>query len=231
MNSDIRHIQLRQQINKTDILARIEDVNGNIVENAQKVNVQNICNRLDKNWSRWTTILTRMDGSVYFKRSWSEYKAGFGNPPFGEFFIGMEKLHPLTTTKAVVELLIILRTWDGEERCAIYDGFEIGNETEKYRIKFLGKYDGNAGDQMRTHIGYNFSTYDEDNDAYDEGNCAKAWRGAWWFNACYESHLFGPYMQEVNASTRGVSWNNPDWKGSYYSFEYAAMLLRPKINN
>ncbi|XP_073828513.1 ryncolin-4-like [Musca autumnalis] len=218
MNADFLNVLLKQGKQLKKIVKHTEEVDG--------------VNRFDmiaNNRSMWTTILRRMDGSVNFFRSWAKYKTGFGNPPSGEFFIGLDKLHLLTTAAPVVELKILLKSWDNEERYVIYDGFQIGNETEKYRIKLLGKYNGDAGDKLRGHAGLNFTTYDEDNDMYDEGNCARDWKGAWWFRKCYDSHLFGPYRQKENANTKGIVWYNSEWKGADYSFKYAEMLLRPKI--
>uniref|UniRef100_A0A1I8NL48 Fibrinogen C-terminal domain-containing protein n=1 Tax=Musca domestica TaxID=7370 RepID=A0A1I8NL48_MUSDO len=169
-----------------------------------------------------------MDGSVDFYRNWDEYKMGFGNPPDGEFFIGLEKLHQLTTAAENIELKIILRDWEGEERYALYDGFQIADEGQNYKITILGDYSGNAGDAMADHKGQQFSTRDKDNDN-NKSNCAKTWNGAWWYNNCYDSHLTGPYKQTEEAFNIGVVWLN--WKGFYYSLKYAEMLIRPKVKN
>ncbi|XP_061386660.1 ryncolin-1-like, partial [Musca vetustissima] len=179
------------------------------------------------NGFNWTTILLRTDGSVNFHRNWTEYKNGFGNPPYGEFFIGLEKLHKLTTAVPVVELKIILKSWDDEERYAIYDGFQIGNETEKYELKFVGEYSGTTEDKLTKHLGLKFSTFDEDNDTASS-NCAQSFEGGWWFTDCYYCHLTGPYRQKENVTLNGVSWNSMKWKGMDYSFKYAEMLIRPK---
>ncbi|TMW44968.1 hypothetical protein DOY81_009951, partial [Sarcophaga bullata] len=56
----------------------------------------------------WTVIQRRINGSVDFYRNLSEYKTGFGNVD-GEFFIGLDKLHALTSTLKPVELLIQLQ--------------------------------------------------------------------------------------------------------------------------
>ncbi|XP_073821927.1 ryncolin-1-like [Musca autumnalis] len=241
LETDKRHNEQERQM--SEILKQTQGMNSElknalqeqgkhlkkIVEQAEEVDVVNKFNMIANNRSIWTTIARRMDGSVDFYKTWDEYKAGFGNPPSGEFFIGLEKLHLLSTSVPVVELKIILKSWDNEERYALYDGFQIGNETEKYRIKLLGTYNGNAGDKMRTHFGENFTTFDEDNDTSVKANCAKIYRGAWWFHDCYYSHLFGPYRQKENANEDGIDWNNNQWKGKKYSFKYAEMLLRPKI--
>ncbi|XP_061402659.1 angiopoietin-1-like [Musca vetustissima] len=174
----------------------------------------------------WTTIARRMDGSVDFYRGWKEYKFGFGNPPHGEFFIGLDRLRELTTAFPNIELKVILRDWEGEERYAHYDSFKIGNETEKYRLKVLGKYSGTAGDSLAYHHGKKFSTFDEDNDN-DSYNNAKYYNGAWWFGSTYYSHLFGPYKNEKNINSYGIGWYH--FKNThYYSYKYAEMLIRAK---
>ncbi|XP_075156832.1 ficolin-2-like [Haematobia irritans] len=171
----------------------------------------------------WTTILQRLDGSVDFYRDWNDYKKGFGNPPNGEFFIGLDKLHELTS-ESPQELLVVLREWTGEMVHAHYDLFKIAGENEKYAITSIGNYNGDAGDSMEYHLGMPFSTYDQDNDISTR-NCATYFRGAWWFKSCYASHLNGPYRLEAAAEQAGVSWDK--WKKDY-SFQYAVMKIRPK---
>ncbi|XP_073835370.1 ryncolin-4-like [Musca autumnalis] len=225
-NDEFKKIQNEQKWKINDMFDQIKGISNKIVDHTEEMELVNQF-KMGAN-GQWTTILRRMDGSVDFYRNWYEYKTGFGNPPHGEFFIGLKKLHLLTTAVPDVELKIILKTWDYEERYAFYDGFQIGNEMQKYRIKYLGTYNGNAGDKMRYHFGRSFSTFDEDNDNA-ERSCANKWKGAWWFGDCFYSHLFGPYRQKEKANTYGIVWNNPEWKGEYYSFKYAVMLLRPKV--
>lgn len=134
-----------------------------------------------------TTILRGMDGSVNFYRNWTEYTNGFGNAPYGEFFIGLKELHKITSAKPH-ELQIVLRDWDNNMRYAFYDLFEIGNESEQYILKVLGNYTGDAGDSLDFQKGKQFSTFDRDND-YINGSCAKIHRGAWWYGMCYDRYL------------------------------------------
>uniref|UniRef100_A0A1I8QD63 Fibrinogen C-terminal domain-containing protein n=1 Tax=Stomoxys calcitrans TaxID=35570 RepID=A0A1I8QD63_STOCA len=178
--------------------------------------------------SQWTTILRRQDGSVDFYRNWTDYKKGFGNSPNGEFFIGLEKLHELTNSGPTQELTIILRDWDNEERYANFDNFKIGNESEKYKIESLGKYSGNAEDAMTFHLGKPFSTQDRNNGEANSTHCAQTWRGAWWFNNCFHSHLFGPYRQEKDKKSKGINWMQ--WKGFEYSLKFAEMKIRAKTD-
>ena len=83
-----------------------------------------------------------MDGSVDFYRSWSDYKIGFGNIS-GEFWMGNDLLHNLTSG-GEHQLRIDLEDWNGEKKYAEYDHFSIGDEQDKYRLRF-GSYYGNAG--------------------------------------------------------------------------------------
>ncbi|XP_073828515.1 ficolin-2-like isoform X1 [Musca autumnalis] len=221
----IQNVQHEQDRKIEEISESIDGVNEAIVEHFEEQKLEKSFKMVANDGSIWTTIARRMDGSVDFYKNWAEYKAGFGNPPF----IGLEKLHLLTTAVPHVELKIVIRSWDNEERYAIYDGFQIGNETEKYQIKLLGACSGTAGDAMRIHDGQHFTTFDEDNDGIDKGNCAKFYEGAWWFSYCCTSHLFGPYRQKEDANTTGITWYNFDWKSRHYSFKYVEMLLRPKV--
>lgn len=85
----------------------------------------------------WTIIQNRFNGKLNFYRGWLEYQTGFGNIG-GEFFIGLDKLHALTSS-AVHELLITLQDFEGNSRYARYNLFAIGNEKEDYALNLLGK--------------------------------------------------------------------------------------------
>ncbi|XP_005175410.2 ficolin-2 [Musca domestica] len=185
---------------------------------------ENLIVNISNQTQAWTTVLRRQDGSVDFYRKWADYKAGFGNPPEGEFFIGLDNLHELTSREPM-ELLVVMREWGGDMVHAHYDLFRVGSEEEKYAIKVVGNYSGDAGDGMEYHLGMPFSTYDQDNDDSTR-NCASYFRGAWWFKSCYASHLCGPYRFEANANQAGVSWDK--WKVDY-SFKIAEMKVRPKL--
>ena len=67
---------------------------------------------------------------------------------------------------------------------AKYNDFQLGNETENYKLIKLGLYVGDAGNSFSEHVGYNFSTKDRDNDIA-RGNCAQIYKAAWWYNNCY----------------------------------------------
>jgi len=130
----------------------------------------------------WTIILRRLDGSVNFYRNWTEYKNGFGDLN-GEFFLGLDKIHAITAERKQ-ELLVILEDFEGDNRFETYDEFAIGNEDQQYVLHTLGKANGTAGDSLKWHRGYKFSTFDRDND-WSSGNCAVDSTGAWWYNGCH----------------------------------------------
>ena len=84
-----------------------------------------------------------------------------------------------------VELLIQLQDFVNGTRYAKYDDFQVGNETENYKLIKLGSYVGDAGDSFSYYVGSNFSTKDRDNDDNFKINCAEYFTAPWWYNKCY----------------------------------------------
>ena len=72
-----------------------------------------------------------------------------------------------------------------------------------------------------------FSTKDKDNDKNRHGNCAVAYKGAWWFKACFACHLNGQYFKEYNINViyAGINWQG--FRGFGYSLRFAEMKIRP----
>lgn len=91
---------------------------------------------------------------------------------------------------------------------ADYAMFSVGNEADKYRLKYAYFIGGDAGDAFdgydfgddpsdkffTSHNGMQFSTWDNDNDKFD-GNCAEQDGSGWWMNKCHAGHLNGQYYQ------------------------------------
>ncbi|XP_023300160.2 ryncolin-1-like isoform X2 [Lucilia cuprina] len=173
----------------------------------------------------WLVIQRRQDGSVNFYRDWLEYEKGFGDIE-GEFFIGLKKLHALTNYNGPQELLIVMEDVNATRAYAKYDAFAIGNETESYKLKRLGKYTGTAGNSFQRHIGMKFSTKDRDNDENPNGSCAVSYTGAWWYTYCHNSNLNGKYGD--NTHGKGINWKT--FRGHNVSLTYVKMMLRRSRN-
>jgi len=188
--------------------------------------VQVYCD-MDTACGGWTVFQRRKDGSENFARNWADYKNGFGKLD-GEFWLGNSYLAQLTAAKSY-RLRVDLENWAGKKTFAEYSNFVVANETAKYTMTYLsGSFYANTGtDAMggvvkgRTsaasyrHNGQKFSTFDKDNDNTSTQNCAKAFHGGWWYNAC---QAFNPNGQYNNTHTgEGVNWN--DWTYSYKATE------------
>ncbi|XP_019619693.1 PREDICTED: fibrinogen C domain-containing protein 1-like [Branchiostoma belcheri] len=174
----------------------------------------------------WTVIQRRVDGRLNFDRFWPDYKAGFGRVE-GEHWLGLDKIHTLTSQNSY-ELYVELQDWEGNSRYAKYGTFSIGDESTDYTLN-IGGYSGDAGDSMDYKNGMKFSARDMDNDVWGE-SCARWHSGGWWYKACAESVLNGPYYQPEDyhgANTGfGVYWSH--WKGFYYSLKATKMMVRPQ---
>jgi hypothetical protein len=86
-----------------------------------------------------------------------------------------------------------------------------------------------SGNSMTYHNVMKFSTRDSDNDAHSTGECAKSYKGGWWYNKCHHSNLNGLYLQ-VNGTFRG--YNGIHWGGMKslsYSLEFSEMKMRPLV--
>ncbi|XP_075149953.1 fibrinogen C domain-containing protein 1-like [Haematobia irritans] len=175
----------------------------------------------------WTTILRRQDGSVNFNRPWNEYSNGFGDPN-GEYFMGLQRIHEITTYGPPQELRIIIKDFNGQMRYAHYDLFRIGSEAEKYALLKVENYTGDAGNDFANHRGHKFTTSDQDNDDNNQRNCGVVFSGGWWFfSTCYTCYLTGPYRPPNQAHTWGISWNS--FHGWDHSLKFAVMMIRPKL--
>ena len=76
--------------------------------------------------------------------------------------------------------------------------------------------------------GMSFTTRDHDVDNYDS-NCAVAFKGAWWYKACYDANLNGQYLNGPHSSyADGINWG--PFKGHRYSLKYTAMKMHKTRN-
>uniref|UniRef100_A0A3Q3E2H9 Fibrinogen-like 2a n=1 Tax=Labrus bergylta TaxID=56723 RepID=A0A3Q3E2H9_9LABR len=174
----------------------------------------------------WTVIQQRLDGSVSFNRTWTEYKKGFGNLR-GEFWLDMI-------------LRIELEDFEGVRESAKYDQFYVANEFLRYRLSISG-YSGSAGNAISFNKHFNhdqklFSTPDRDNDMYPSGNCGAYYSSGWWFDACMSANLNGKYYHKRYKGVRnGIFWGTwHNMSTEYYptnyrqAFKTVKMMIRPK---
>lgn len=126
----------------------------------------------------WMVIQRRIDGNIDFKRKWEDYKHGFGDLN-GEFWLGLERIYKLTRSRRY-ELYVHMVNLTDHVLYSRYDAFEIGSETEHYKLKPLGEYQGTIRDSLRYNEGIEFTTFDRDNDANSDKNLASFFGGAWW---------------------------------------------------
>nr|AJA37853.1 fibrinogen-related protein [Littorina littorea] len=177
----------------------------------------------------WTVFQRRQDGSVDFYRGWEDYKNGFGDPA-GEFWLGLEAVHQMTTppSNRSFELRVDLGDWEGDIAYAIYSSFFINSESVfNYSLSVVKFEEGNAGDSLGKHGFIPFSTKDADNDIPANESCAITYRGAWWFFDCHDSHLNGPYWfnSTLPGDGLGVFWFY--WKEDLrHSLKFAQMKFR-----
>lgn len=132
----------------------------------------------------WTVIQQRIKGGVDFFRNWTTYRDGFGDFWDGDFFLGLEKVHRLTSEHPH-ELFIYMQGFDGTSYYARYDEFAISGEDDHYTIKKLGAFSGNVKDEFAFAKDKSFSTYDRDNDLNSDSNCADYFHNGWWNENCF----------------------------------------------
>ena len=148
-------------------------------------------------------LITRNDlaGSttLFFNRSWTQYRQGFGNPT-ALYWIGLDRLHQLTQGNCRVrsDFQDINGTW----HYALNSIFSVGNSSTNYKLT-SGGYSGDTGkDAWAMSNGKQFSTYDADHDTWT-GNCATSYGGGFWYGYCADAHI-----------TTSISSGGFTWKGS-----------------
>ncbi|XP_059166139.1 ficolin-1-like [Physella acuta] len=168
----------------------------------------------------WTVIQRRFNGQTDFYRGWEEYKYGFGDVDVGEFWLGNENIHRLTSQRRY-ELRVDFK-FNNIDYFAKYSRFRVYGELEGFRLKVSG-YSGNAGDALTArHNNMKFTTFDKDNDIYT-GNCAELYHGAWWYDTCHVSNLNGLYGNTEYA--KGLTWYPTT--NYYASATFTEMKIRP----
>ena len=158
-----------------------------------------------------------------FHKAWTEYADGFGDL-YKEFWFGLNAMHCLTS-EGNWELRIDFTFSNGTKSFMHYNHFRVGPATDNYRLSISGFTGITPVDPFATHSlnGQQFTTYDNDNDAWAQDNCAvNGYRstapGGWWYNDCFYINLNynygGPYGFIYIA-------------GKWYSPPFIEMKIRP----
>ena len=127
-----------------------------------------------------------------FKRSWREYRDGFGSSQGKEYWLGLEQIHKITAL-GNHSLKIVLKENGETNKILHWSSFSVGDEANGYKLSIDGFNSGSTGlrDQLGTHHNGNpFSTLDRDNDN-TKSDCSKKYgeNTGWWFNECRTSNL------------------------------------------
>uniref|UniRef100_A0A182YTJ5 Fibrinogen C-terminal domain-containing protein n=1 Tax=Anopheles stephensi TaxID=30069 RepID=A0A182YTJ5_ANOST len=100
---------------------------------------------LDFQPGAYTVIQNRQTGSTDFYRGYSEYRSGFGEFDGGDYWLGLDRIHNITSS-GDYELFIQLEDFERNVTYARYDNFAIGAGNDFYPITKLDGYSGSAGD-------------------------------------------------------------------------------------
>ena len=153
----------------------------------------------------WTVFQRRQDGSENFALTSHFYIPGFGNPN-GEFWLGLEAIHRLTSNRSITTLRVDLRDLQGSSGNATYDTFGVLDYSRNYELIIARYTGGNAGDSLTIHSGIEFTAL-----GYTCGNLHLA---GWWFQErlyngrCFASNLNGLYTPRPDMQYSGIRWQS-----------------------
>ena len=173
-----------------------------------------------------------MDLKIFSEYGRTYYASGFGSL-WGEHWMGLNKIHCLTTRTAKTELRIDMADFKGEKKYAYYNFFMVGNADSNYKLQVAG-YSGTAGDSIlygssdNGHYlnGMPFSAHDRDNDQVSgKFNCASTY-SPWWHKNCMCSTLNGRYYHDTSPPWRGINWVT--FTSSSRSLKFVEMKLRAR---
>ncbi|XP_060062792.1 fibroleukin-like [Ylistrum balloti] len=191
------------------------------ITTAEGNNMEVYCD-MDSADGPWTVIQRRISSDVDFYRTWTEYKNGFGNLN-GNFWIGNDILNLLTPVPRI--LRVELTAYNGTTANVQYSQFQVANEDQNYRI-FVTGFSGTLYDAMENDNGFDFTTFDRDNDIDDE-NCGVLRQSGWWHKKCTRANLNGGYPSDTRATKKVAYWVNfPDPNEYFYPLKGTLMMIR-----
>ena len=183
------------------------------------------------------TIQRRISDSVDFDRGWDDYVTGFGEED-GNYWMGLEEIHQLSTVHDV-SLFIDIETFEGEPFTVKLQTFSVGNATGNYTLNYSGY--SQSSDRLKQPLFYNsssvlmFTTRDQDNDRYRDGNCASdIYRGGWWYDSCLQFTPNGYYEGDARVTPRAIIVMYIDTTSGYLAdctpVKSLDMIIRERAN-
>nr|XP_039250431.1 fibrinogen-like protein 1 [Styela clava] len=142
-------------------------------------------------------IQRRIDGSVDFDREFEDYVSGFGNMT-GNFWIGLETIHLLTSSADYWKLDFVMKGNSGSEKGEVrFMNFKLGNRSTNYRFDYTD-FGSKSGKTLETHFegmkNMIFKVRDKEG-----GGCPG--KSGWWFNDDTICSLNGPYKGKSGVKT------------------------------
>ena len=165
----------------------------------------------------WIVIQrNRKNSQLSFNKNWREYEEGFGDLN-KDFWAGLKLMHTLTQ-RGQWEMRVDYQKNDKTWSYLHYNNFSVGSASEEYPltvVEFTGVDKDFFNIEFFQHNGMMFSTLDNDNDQYDDSNCAAFFKSGWWHNNCFQinANYQPPYVQ---------------FSSSSYTVLFMEMKIRPK---
>jgi len=158
----------------------------------------------------------------FFDKDFKKYQDGFAAN--GESWIGLDKLHRLTSERSY-SLKITMTDYDKKTYIAVFNNFKVG-PGEDY-VLTVGSFNetlSTLGDSMAYHSGMKFSTKDRD----QEGRgCPKEFT-SWWYNNCHAAHPTGLSSATKKWGPKYIAYTRGGERGNgWYSWLEAEYLLVP----
>lgn len=159
---------------------------------------------MSTNGGGWTLIAYNDETTTFveFDRSWQDYREGFGDLVGGALgWLGNDRIHLLTEGGAELEVRHN-HPWTN-----VYADFSVGDEASLYELSVSTTPDSLDGGWFANfHGGLPFSTFDNDQDTYED-NCAEALAAGWWYGACAAMSIAS--KSDPNNPNAGVYWRPP----------------------
>ncbi|KAL7630364.1 UNVERIFIED_CONTAM: hypothetical protein RMT77_019481 [Armadillidium vulgare] len=176
----------------------------------------------------WTIFLNRVNVSnhINFTRNWKDYKKGFGTVG-EEYWLGNEVLHIMTSSRNYT-MRMEAQDGYGREVWGEWNSFSVNSEDDKYRLLVTNYNEKRSVFDRFSYVHNNyFSTFDVDNDEWEDGSCSERHKGGWWYNNCVYDNPTGIYGKDSKDGLRINSWSKSD--DTLRCPKMLQLKIRPKI--